>query len=91
MAPWEDRIRQSVVRFLEPALDGAPFDLAEQALLLPAIVTGPLLGIPERDWAELVQLTAMVTAPPTRTSSWAAKRDARHISTTNSSPTSPTG
>ncbi|MCQ4212551.1 cytochrome P450 [Streptomyces longispororuber] len=63
VAPWEDRIRQSVVRFLEPALDGAPFDLAEQALLLPAIVTGPLLGIPERDWAELVQLTAMVTAP----------------------------
>ncbi|MFF9061853.1 cytochrome P450 [Streptomyces sp. NPDC014882] len=63
VAPWEDRIRQAIVRFLEPALDGGTFDLAERALLLPAIVTGPLLGIPERDWAELVQLTAMVTAP----------------------------
>lgn len=60
---WEDRIRETVVRFLEPMLDGETFDLAERALLLPAMVTGPLLGIPEKDWAELVQLTAMVTAP----------------------------
>ncbi|MGW0615553.1 cytochrome P450 [Streptomyces sp. NPDC002788] len=60
---WEDKIRATVRRFLEPALDGGTFDLAEQALLLPALVTGPLLGIPEKDWAELVQLTAMVTAP----------------------------
>jgi len=51
------------VRFLQPALDGEPFDLAEQALLLPAMVTGPLLGLPEKDWEELVRLTAMVTAP----------------------------
>ena len=63
VASQHDRIRQSVVRFLEPALDGGPWDLAERALRLPAIVTGPLLGIPERDWDELVQLTAMVTAP----------------------------
>ncbi|WP_018803946.1 cytochrome P450 [Salinispora arenicola] len=63
VASWQDRIRDAIVRFLEPALDGDTFDLAEQALLLPAIVTGPLLGIPERDWQELVQLTAMVTAP----------------------------
>ncbi|MFE1248729.1 cytochrome P450 [Streptomyces sp. NPDC058766] len=60
---WEDGIRRTVVRFLQPALDGETFDLAEKALLLPAMVTGPLLGIPERDWEELVQLTAMVTAP----------------------------
>lgn len=59
---WEDRIREAVVRFLEPALDG-PFDLAERAHRLPMIVAGPLLGIPERDWDELVQLSAMVTAP----------------------------
>ncbi|AZM51508.1 cytochrome P450 [Streptomyces sp. WAC 01529] len=63
VASWEDRIRQTIARFLQPALEGGTFDLAEQALLLPAMVTGPLLGIPERDWAELVQLTAMVTAP----------------------------
>jgi cytochrome P450 len=63
VAPSQDRIRRSIVRFLEPALDGEPFDLAERALRLPMIVAGPLLGIPERDWDELVQLTAMVTAP----------------------------
>ena len=60
---WEDTIRATVRDFLRPALDGEVFDLAEQALLLPAMVTGPLLGIPAKDWAELVQLTAMVTAP----------------------------
>ncbi|MEU8465522.1 cytochrome P450 [Streptomyces sp. NPDC029003] len=63
VASWEESIRRTVARFLEPALDGAVFDLAEQALLLPAMVTGPLLGIPEKDWEELVRLTAMVTAP----------------------------
>ncbi|MFD8393574.1 cytochrome P450 [Streptomyces sp. NPDC059680] len=60
---WEDSIRGTIQRFLEPALEGETFDLAERALLLPAMVTGPLLGIPEKDWEELVQLTAMVTAP----------------------------
>ncbi|MET7359170.1 cytochrome P450 [Streptomyces sp. NPDC005562] len=60
---WEDGIRRAVIRFLEPALDGAPFDLGEQVQRLPAIVTGPLLGIPEKDWDELVQLTSMVMAP----------------------------
>ncbi|MGA5552055.1 cytochrome P450 [Streptomyces pseudogriseolus] len=60
---WEDSIRGTIRRFLEPALEGETFDLAERALLLPAMVTGPLLGIPEKDWEELVQLTAMVTAP----------------------------
>ncbi|MEU6770347.1 cytochrome P450 [Streptomyces sp. NPDC046759] len=63
VASWQDRIRQAIVRFLEPALDGGTFDLAEKAHRLPMIVAGPLLGIPERDWDELVQLTAMVTAP----------------------------
>ncbi|MFE9687337.1 cytochrome P450 [Streptomyces sp. NPDC006285] len=60
---WEDSIRGTIRRFLEPALEGGTFDLAEKALLLPAMVTGPLLGIPAKDWEELVQLTAMVTAP----------------------------
>lgn len=63
VASWQETIRQAIVRFLEPALDGGSWDLAERALLLPMIVAGPLLGIPERDWEELVQLTAMVTAP----------------------------
>ncbi|MEG3632748.1 cytochrome P450 [Micromonospora palythoicola] len=63
VAPWAETIRTTVVDFLEPALDGEVFDLADRALLLPALVTGPLLGIPERDWQELVELTAMVTAP----------------------------
>ena len=63
VAPWEDGVRQAIVRFLEPALDGGTWDLAGHAHRLPMIVLGPLLGIPERDWDELEQLTAMVTAP----------------------------
>ncbi|MDT0616322.1 cytochrome P450 [Streptomyces lancefieldiae] len=63
VASWQDRIRRAVVRFLESALDGGTWDLAEQVQRLPMIVAGPLLGIPERDWDELVELTAMVTAP----------------------------
>jgi cytochrome P450 len=63
VAPWQNRIRQTIARFLDPILEGDPVDLAERALRLPAMVTGPLLGIPERDWDELVELTAMVTAP----------------------------
>ena len=63
VAPWEDRIRAAILRFLAPALDGEVFDLAERSLRLPMIVAGPVLGIPEPDWDELVQLTAMVTAP----------------------------
>jgi cytochrome P450 len=63
VAPWQDRIRESIGRFLEPLLGGEPWDLAEHARLLPMIVAGPLIGIPEKDWAELVQLSGMVTAP----------------------------
>jgi len=63
VASWQEPIRRAVARFLEPALDGDAWDLAEHALRLPMIVAGPLLGVPERDWDELVQLTAMVTAP----------------------------
>ncbi len=63
VAGRQDQIRQAIGCFLEPALDGGTWDLAERALRLPMIVAGPLLGIPERDWDELVQLTAMVTAP----------------------------
>lgn len=63
VASSQDRIRKAVVRSLESAADGVIWDLAEQALRLPMVVAGPLLGIPERDWDELVQLTAMATAP----------------------------
>lgn len=63
VATWKDRIRQAIGRFFETALDGGTWDLAERAQRLPMIVAGPLLGIPERDWDDLVQLSGMVTAP----------------------------
>jgi cytochrome P450 len=63
VASSQNRIRQAIVRFLESALDGSTWDLAERAHRLPMIVAGPLLGIPERDWDEVVQLSSMVTAP----------------------------
>lgn len=63
VAHWEDLVRRAVVRFLEPALDGGCWDLAERAQHLPLIIAGSLLGIPDSDWEKLVQLTGMVTAP----------------------------
>lgn len=63
VAPMEDRIRQSIATFLDPAISGEIWDLAEAARLLPMLVAGPLLGIPERDWRELVTLSGMVVAP----------------------------
>ncbi len=63
LASWRERIRKAVLRFLEPALDGQRWDLADRAYHLPMIVAGALLGIPERDWDELVRLTGMVAAP----------------------------
>ncbi|MEW1881104.1 cytochrome P450 [Rhodococcus sp. NPDC080181] len=63
VAPMEDRIRQSIATFLDPAISGEIWDLAEAARLLPMLVAGPLLGIPERDWRELVTLSGMVAAP----------------------------
>ncbi|MFD9894487.1 cytochrome P450 [Amycolatopsis sp. NPDC059027] len=63
LASWRERIRQAIVRFLEPALDGGAWDLAERAYHLPMVVAGSLLGMPEGDWDDLVRLTGMVTAP----------------------------
>ncbi|UOZ05531.1 cytochrome P450 [Amycolatopsis sp. WQ 127309] len=63
LAAWDDRIRRAVLRFLEPALDGGEWDVAERAYELPMTVAGSLLGIPESDWGELVRWTAMAAAP----------------------------
>jgi cytochrome P450 len=63
LAAWDDRIRRAVLRFLEPALDGGEWDVAERAYELPMTVAGSLLGIPETDWHELVRWTAMAAAP----------------------------
>ncbi|NWJ69100.1 cytochrome P450 [Pseudonocardia sp. ICBG1122] len=63
LAGSHGRIRRAIVEFLGPALDGATFDIAEAAQILPMVVAGPILGIPEQDWDQLVRLSAMVTAP----------------------------
>ncbi|WP_338700447.1 cytochrome P450 [Streptomyces sp. Q6] len=63
LADWEDRIRRAVTEFLAPALDGGAWDVAERAYRLPMTVAGALMGVPEKDWDDLVRWTAMAAAP----------------------------
>jgi cytochrome P450 len=63
LARWEDRIRQAVLRFLAPGLNGGVWDLAARAYELPMMVAGALMGIPECDWPDLVRWSAMAAAP----------------------------
>lgn len=63
LAEWEGRIRQAVLRFLAPALDGGVWDIAQQAHELPMTVAGALMSVPEPDWAHLVRWTGMAAAP----------------------------
>ncbi len=63
LADWEDRIRHAVLRFLAPGQEGGVWDLAAAAYELPMTVAGALMGIPERDWSDLVRWTAMAAAP----------------------------
>ncbi|GAU70356.1 cytochrome P450 [Streptomyces sp. NBRC 110611] len=60
---WEARVREAVVAFLSPGPDGGVWDVAQRALRLPMAVAGALLGLPERDWDDLVRWTAMAAAP----------------------------
>ncbi|MEO6502204.1 MAG: cytochrome P450 [Jatrophihabitantaceae bacterium] len=64
LAASEGRIRQAVRAVLSPASQGsATWDLAVQAAMLPMAVAGLLMGLPEQDWARLVQWTSMAAAP----------------------------
>jgi cytochrome P450 len=63
LAGWAGRIRQAVLRFLATGLDRGVWDLAAQAYELPMMIAGALMGIPERDWSDLVRWTAMAAAP----------------------------
>ncbi|HEY0700989.1 MAG TPA: cytochrome P450 [Micromonospora sp.] len=59
----EPDVVRAVHRVLRPVLDRTEWDLAECVLQLPMAVAGTLMGIPEPDWAQLTQWTAMAAAP----------------------------
>ncbi|WP_245778154.1 cytochrome P450 [Lentzea xinjiangensis] len=59
----EDHMRRAVRRFLLPLLDDSPWDLAEAGMSLPMSFTGPLLGVPESDWAALARTSVAAMAP----------------------------
>lgn len=63
LAASEHRIRAAARSVLEPARHGGAWDLAKQATMLPMAVAGALMDLPERDWADLVEWTAMAAAP----------------------------
>ncbi|KAA2254640.1 cytochrome P450 [Solihabitans fulvus] len=56
-------IRLVVRRLLAPVADGGPWDLAEAVAGFPMAFTGALMGLPERDWPYLTELTTMAIAP----------------------------
>lgn len=64
VSQWEHHIRHGV-QFLLDGVDQAsqPWDLAERAYLLPMIVAGAVLGVPDSNWTDLVKWTAMAAAP----------------------------
>lgn len=57
------RIRAAARAVLAPAAAGEPFDLVTSALDFPMMFTGALMGIPERDWPDLVRWTSMAASP----------------------------
>jgi cytochrome P450 len=57
-----ERLVGIVRELLAPALAGAVVDLAHAALMFPMAFTGALMGVPERDWPRLAQLTTMTIA-----------------------------
>ncbi|AEW99316.1 cytochrome P450 [Streptantibioticus cattleyicolor] len=60
---YRERIRHEVRRILAPAVTGEPYDFAGEMTALPMAVTGTIMGLPQRDWAELTRLTLMSIAP----------------------------
>lgn len=58
-----DGIRHVVHRLLQPLLAGEPWDLANAVLAFPMAFTGALMGLPQRDWPRLAELTTMAIAP----------------------------
>ena len=63
LASREPDIRRLVRGLIAPLLTGEEWDLAEAAAVFPMAFTGALMGLPERDWAELVRLTTTSIAP----------------------------
>lgn len=59
----EPAIRDVVRRLLAPLAEEEPWDLADAAAGFPMAFTGALMGLPERDWDQLTQLTTMAVAP----------------------------
>jgi cytochrome P450 len=60
---YRGRVRQAVRMVLAPGAGGEPFDFAQAMVKLPMAVTGTMMGLPERDWPELAQLTMAAVAP----------------------------
>ncbi|WP_319185182.1 cytochrome P450 [Streptomyces sp. ID05-18] len=56
-------IRAMARRLLAPLADGDTWDVAESVAMFPMMFTGLLMGLPERDWPELVRLTSTSVAP----------------------------
>lgn len=62
VAAQREPIKRIVRTMLEPALDGATFDIAAAALMFPMAFAGTLMGMPEQTWERMSVLTTMTVA-----------------------------
>jgi cytochrome P450 len=63
MRRHEDAIRKRVRELLATVVERGRCDFAEVMTVLPMVVSGAVLGIPEREWAEAAKWTVASMAP----------------------------
>lgn len=63
LRPHLPAIRDSVRKLLAPMCDEKPWDMGVAMTALPMIVSGVLMGLPEKDYPDLVRRGLMTVAP----------------------------
>ena len=63
LAPRMDEIRAAIRRLLAPMYDGGEWDLGALMVVLPMLISGMLMGLPEKDHEDLVRWGLMTVAP----------------------------
>jgi cytochrome P450 len=63
LRPQVPRIRAAIRQLLAPMTEELPWDMGMAMMMLPMLVSGVLMGLPEDDYADLVRAGMMTVAP----------------------------
>jgi cytochrome P450 len=63
LAPHVPRLRAAIRRLLEPMTEERPWDLGAAMTMLPMLVSGVLMGLPDSDYPDLVRSGLRTVAP----------------------------